>query len=132
MALPFFPPLKTLFLEASTTTTAGAEIKVTVPCRSKYISTMLTILGTTAGGTSGFDVFAYKGAFGGASTSSPSIVMITTGAAITTTTGNVTFEFGSTVTPAIYFDKGDILGVSGSTGISGVSGFTVVHTLQEF
>ncbi len=131
MAYPFFPPLRSLFLTAATSSTAGAEIKVAVPCRAKYISTILSVWGTTAGGTSGFDVFAYIGGQGGG-VSSPTITVITSGASITTSSGNVTFEVGSTVTPTIYFNKGDIIGVSGSTGISGVTGYSATHILQEF
>ncbi len=122
---------KTLFLEGSATSSGGAEIKNTVPCRAKYMSTLFSVWGTTAGGTSGFDVFAYQNAFGQASTSSPTITIITSGQSITTSSGNVTFEVGTTLTVPFIFNKGDIIGVSGSTGISGSSGYSWVHILQE-
>ncbi len=122
---------KTLYLDGATSSTAGAEIKVTVPCRAKYLSTLFSVWGTTAGGTSGFDVFAYQNAFGGASTLSPTITIVTSGSAITTSSGNVTFEVGSTLTVPLLLNKGDILGVSGSTGIAGLTGYSFVHILQE-
>ncbi len=128
MALATLGTFKSMFLQASTTTTAGAEIKVTVPVRAKYVSTLISVYGTTAGGTSGFDVFAYPGGLGGG-TSSPTIVVLSSGSSITTTTGNVSYEYVSTSN--MVFNKGDIIGVSGSTGISGVSGYSVVHTFLE-
>lgn len=131
MAYPFYPTIRNLFLTAATSSTAAAEIKVAVPCRAKYVSTLISVWGTTAGGTSGFDVFAYQGGLGGG-TSSPTITIITSGASITTSSGNVTFEVGSTLTTPVIFNKGDVIGVSGSTGIAGVSGYSVTHTLQEF
>ncbi len=129
MVYPTVGNLKSLFLAASTTSTAGAEVKVAVPCRARYVSTLLSVWGTTAGGTSGLDVFAYLGGFNGG-TSSPTITIISSGSSITTTTGNVSFEFTST--GVFVFGKGDLIGVSGSTGISGVSGYSVTHTLQGF
>ncbi len=129
MALPpNAPTFKNLYLQAATSSTAGAEIKVVVPCRARYVSTLLSVWGTTAGGTSGLDVFAYQGGFGGG-TSSPTITIISSGSSITTSSGNVSFEYVSTGT--FVFNKGDIIGVSGSTGISGVTGYSVVHTFQE-
>ena len=128
---PFSPSFKTLFLDGATSSTGGAEVKVTVPCRCKYLSTTLSIWGTTAGGTSGFDVFFYPAGLGFATTSSPAVVVISSGLSITTTTGNVSFDLTST-SSNIYLNKGDILGCSGSTGISGVTGYSFVHNLQEF
>ncbi len=122
---------KNVFLSGATSSTIAAEIKMTVPCRAKYMSTLFSIWGTTGGGTSGFDVFAYQNALGGASTLSPTIAIITSGQSVTTTSGNVTFEVGSTLTTPVLFNKGDIIGVSGSTGISGVSGYSFTHILQE-
>ncbi len=130
MALAPNTTFKNLFLTATTSTTAGAEIKIAIPCRVKYLSTLISVMGTTAGGTSGFDVFAYQGGFGGG-VASPTITIITSGASITTSSGNVTFEVGTTLTFPVLLNKGDILGVSGSTGIAGLSGFSVTHILQE-
>ncbi len=128
MAYATLGNFKNLFLQAATSSTAAAELKVVVPVRAKYISTILSVWGTTAGGTSGLDVFAYRGGFGGG-TSSPTITIITSGTSITTTTGNTSFEY--VATGDFIFNKGDIIGVSGSTGISGVSGYSVIHTFQE-
>ncbi len=132
MALPFYPTFRNLFLTATTTSTGGQEVKVCIPVRCKYVNTLLSVYGTTCGGTSNFDLFAYLNTLGQASTVATTIVSLSTGVSITTSSGNVTYElFGSTTTPAIYFNKGDILGCSGSTGITGVTGYTVTHILQE-
>lgn len=128
MAYPTQRRFRNFYLHSATTSTGGAEIKTVVPCRSKYVSTLISVWGTTAGGTSGFDVFAYLGGFNGG-TSSPTISVISSGMSISTTTGNVSFEYVSTGT--VHFSKGDIIGVSGSTGISGVTGYSVVHTFEE-
>ncbi len=122
---------KNLFLYGATSSTGGAEIKVTVPCRAKYMSTLFSIWGTTGGGTSGFDVFCYTSALSTVTTASPGITIITSGQSVTTSSGNVTFEVGTTLTVPFLFNKGDIIGVSGSTGIAGVSGYSFTHILQE-
>ncbi len=129
MPFPGVANLKSLFLFAATTSTGGAEIKVVVPCRARYVSTLLSVGGTTAGGTSGFDVFAYLNGFNGG-TSSPVITVISSGSSITTTTGNTSYEVTST--GVFVFGKGDLIGVSGSTGIAGLTGYSVMHTFQEF
>ena len=128
---PFQPTFKSLFLDGATTSTGGAEIKVTVPARCKYLNTTLSIWGTTAGGTSGFDVFYYPAGLGFAATSSPTIVVLSSGFSITTTSGNVSFLVNTT-SSGVYLNQGDILGVSGSTGIAGVTGYSFCHNLQEF
>ncbi len=132
MAYPFYPTFRNLFINGTNTSSGGAEMTNIVPCRAKYVSTMVTIR-SSGGGTSGFDVFGYQNALGGASTSSPTITIITSGQSVTTTTGNVTFEVGSTLTgPIVIFNKGDLIGISASTGVGNALGWAYTHTFQEF
>ncbi len=128
---PFYSPIRNFYLNGTNTSSAGAEIRQIVPCRSKYISTLVSVP-TTGGGTSGFDVFAYLNALGQASTYVSTITVITSGLSVTTTSGNVTFEVGSTNVPQPIFNRGDIIGVTASTGIAGVSSWSWCHTFQEF
>ncbi len=128
---PFYSPIRNFYLSGTNTSSSGVEARQIVPCRAKYVSTLFTVP-TTGGGTSGFDVFAYLNALGQASTYVSTITVITSGQSITTTSGNVTFEVGSTNVPQPIFNRGDIIGVSASTGVAGVSAWAWCHTFQEF
>ncbi len=130
--IPFYSPIRNFYLHGTNTSTSGIEMRQIVPSRAKYVSTMVSVP-TTGGGTSGFDVFAYLNALGQASTYVSTITVITSGFSVTTTSGNVTFEVGSTNTPAFIFNRGDIIGVTASTGFAGTAtSWSWCHTFQEF
>lgn len=131
MALPFQPTFKNYTMSITSTSSGGVELNVTIPYRSKYTSTLVTAL-TSSGGTSAVDIFYWPCGLGINTGQVTTSVTITSGASVTSSTGHATTEIGSTVTPAIFFNKGDVLTVQASTGISGPLGWTVTHILQEF
>ena len=129
MALPFIPTFKNLFMHVTSTSSGGNEVNVTIPTRCKYSSTLVTAL-TSSGGTSAVDVFYWPCGLGISAGQVTTSVTISSGTALTSSTGHATTELGST--QVFYFNKGDVLTVQASTGVSGTLGWTVTHILQEF
>lgn len=128
--LPVFYPFKTRCSRASSSSSLIAN-QTTIAARCKYMSTLVSLTGvTTAGGTSGIDIWAWQGALTSTATvltTAPTLTTIASGTAINTSTGNITYEFLPSST--IFFNKGDILCVQPSTGASAIG---VTHVVQEF
>ena len=134
MSYPFFPPFKTRTYHVTSSSSVTAIVNVSIAARCKYLSTVFTPT-STAGGTSGLELFYWPSGsgMGSAYTAPTTSITITSGWAITTTTGNQSFTFGSTVSPVVYLNQGDVLSVGGlTTGFAGVNGFSFTHIVQEF
>lgn len=125
MAYPFFPPFKTIYLQASSTSTADGQLAVVVPARSKYVGLGIGY-GFTASqtGTSTVNLFAVLGSTGAAQAA-----FFTTDIAVTTSTGGGQFFASANTTAAVpFFNAGDMI----NTVYSTLAHPTFTHVLQEF
>ena len=131
MAYPFFPPFKSRMYHVTSSSSALAIVNVTIAARCKYLSTTFTPT-STAGGTSGLELFFWPNSGATAPwTVATTSVTITSGLAVSTTTGNQPTVYNST--GSVFLSAGDVLSAGGlTTGFAGVNGFSFTHYVQEF
>ncbi len=132
MALPIFYPFKNRYYSVATTSTSGTPAStVVVVARCKYVGGYYVpnqIAGTSTNAT-GFDVLTITQA---TSVSSGLVSVISSGVAVTTSTGTLAIPFGPNFATAntsnIYLNAGDIITTIASTGVGGF----ITHIVQEF
>ena len=117
MAYPTFFPFKTRVLNA-TSTTSNTIISVAVPARAKYVTGYFA---TTSGQSQTAAANTAEVLVNGS-------VVVSSGTAVTTSTGNGSSNIPVTATSAIYLSAGDVL----STVLSSCVGGNMSYVVQEF
>jgi len=117
MAYPNYFPFKTKYLHA-TSTTSNTIISLAVPQRAKYITGFFatTPLQSQTAATNTCEVLVNGS------------VIVSSGTAVTTSTGNGSTQIPVTATSAIYLAQGDVL----STVLSSCVGGNMTYIVQEF